>query len=130
MQKSLGSTYFTKVFHFSYSFLFHLIVYNGPFVVISPSVCALVVLFLYALKWLSSLLFSKAETISCDNNSNFICMQRKLSRKMQQIFKKKVQTLSATKSAEDVSRSWKMTPSLNFFCQGKLLEKVNTISVP
>ena len=35
--------------------------YNGPFIVISQSVCALVALFLYILKILINSLFSKAE---------------------------------------------------------------------
>ena len=51
-------------------------------ITVRPSVCALVALFLYTL-WLSSSLFSKAETISGENNSNFVCMQGKLSVKNQ-----------------------------------------------
>ena len=58
-------------------------VYNSPSVVIHPSVCALVALFLYTLGKHNSSLFSKTEMISDENNSNFICMQRKLSGKMQ-----------------------------------------------
>ena len=57
-------------------------IYNGPSVEIHPSLCALVTLFLYTLKWLSISLFFKAEKISCDNNFHFTFMQGKLSAKM------------------------------------------------
>ena len=59
-------------------------VYNGLFVVIHPSVCALFALLLYTLRRYNSLLFFKTEMISDENNSNFTCMQRKLSGKIQQ----------------------------------------------
>ena len=62
-------------------------VYNGPSVVIRPSICALVMVCFfskYTLKRLSSFLCSKAETISGKNNSNFVCMQRKLSGRISQ----------------------------------------------
>ena len=58
-------------------------VYSSPSVIIHPSVCALVTLFLYTLGKHNSSLFSKTEMISDENNSNFICMQRKSSGKMQ-----------------------------------------------
>ena len=57
-------------------------VYNDLSVEICSFVCAL---FLYTLKWASSFLFFKAETISCDKNFHFTFTQGKLSAKMQQI---------------------------------------------
>ena len=71
---------------------------NGPSVVISFSVYALVSLFQHTLKWLSSSLFSKAQTISGKNNSNFICYQRKPFGKMQQNIKSNIKKLIAIKS--------------------------------
>ena len=61
-------------------------VYNDPSATIRLFVCAIVAPFLYTLKWFSSSLFSKVETISGENKSNLTWMQRNLSGKMQQDF--------------------------------------------
>ena len=61
-------------------------VHNGPSIVIPTSIWGLVTLFLYALILLSSFLFSKAETLPGEDNSNFICMQRALSEKLKQLY--------------------------------------------
>ena len=73
---------------------FFLPVYNDPSFVVCWIVCSLVELFLHTLKRLNSSLLNKAETISGENNSIFICIQRKISGKIQN-----TQTLSPTKSA-------------------------------
>ena len=65
-------------------------VYKRSSVVIILSVSALIALFLYTLKWLSSSLLSKAKKIFDKNNPNFIWMQGKLSRKMQQLVQQKL----------------------------------------
>lgn len=65
-------------------------VYKRSSVVIIRSVSALVALFLYTLKRLSSSLLSKAKKIFDKNNPNFIWMQGKLSRKMQQLVQQKL----------------------------------------
>lgn len=67
--------------------------YNSLPVAIRPSVCAILALFLYTQKLLSSSLFSKEETISGKNNSSFNGMQKDLPEKMQQnlkIYKSKI----------------------------------------
>ena len=80
-----------------YSFL---PVYNGPSVAIRPSVCALVVLFLYTLKWLSSSLFYIELMFLIYNTryqrQNFMEKYNKISSKMyknlvRQIVQQKVQ---------------------------------------
>ena len=70
-------------------------VYKRSSVVIILSVSALIALFLYTLKWLSSSLLSKAKKIFGKNNPNFIWMQgnflEKCNKTLSKIYKHLVQ---------------------------------------